>query len=1201
MYHFSLVSRQKGAILQLIDGSIQAFNPDAESILELKFERLEEFTDFNSRWRSIEPNESLNPKHLYPAAIVLATGKACENVIMSFTKPSGEVIWLSLDAQPLFQTKETTPYAVVINFWEIATPERVEDGCESAKNELQIANERFELAAKAVNCLIFDWDLRIDRIERSCGLTAILGYSLEEAEPTLQWWFDRMHPEDFKNLDNDAFWDDLNKNGRYHSEYRMRHRDGHYIWVEDRSIAVKDSSGKIIRIVGSITDVSDRYRGEIERKQAEIEIAEREQRYRYIFEAVGVSVWEEDFSELKTAIERLKAEGVNDFRAYCAEHPEFVREAIAMVRILDVNQITLQMFEAEDKQQLLNSLAQIFMPETTAAFIDELIAIANEETFYSGETVSQTLKGNRLNVLFTIRFPPANQRFDRVLVSLVDISDRVKAETALREKTAILDAINQATSTLIFAKDIQGRFTLVNPGTIELIGKPESEIIGKTDLDINLDINIDPDDAMVVMENDRLIMETGETKVFEETVKFPQHTRTYLSTKFPYRDEAGNIIGIIGVSTDITDRKRTSEQLARQAQLLDLTYEAIFVRDIDNSIVYWNRSAEELYGWKEFEAIGQNSHTFLQTQMSVAISKGDRDGQIKIPNSCNDLDRILLHTENWQGELIHTRRDGRQIVVESRQVLVKDEDTNATGILEVNRDITDRKQMEKSLLHSEERLQSFFRANTIGVIYGDVHGNILEANDEFLRIVGYTREELETGRLRWNEITPEEFLPLDREKIAEAKERGACTAYEKEYICKNGNRVPVLVGYGLVGEAREESVAFILDLSDRKQAFAREKVAREEAENANRIKDEFLAVLSHELRSPLNPILGWTQMLQTYSFDEEKKAQGLAAIERNAKSLLNLIDDLLDIARILRGKMNLKVAPVDLVDTIQAALETVSLAANAKSIAIETKLASIGQVMGDFSRLQQIIWNLLSNAIKFTPNGGRIDLRLDRVGNEAQITVSDTGKGIESKFLPHVFEYFRQADSSTTRQFGGLGLGLAIVRHLVELHGGRINVSSLGIDSGATFTVNLPLLDSELESDRNLEVFSQQINLTGTKVLLVEDDPDNLEFLALTLSYYQADVIPCSCPQEALVALENDQPDILISDIAMPEMDGYELLQQIRNLQRDRDRQIPAIALTAYARTEDAEKALSAGFQRHISKPVDLNLLANTILEILQE
>ncbi|MGL5877811.1 MAG: hybrid sensor histidine kinase/response regulator, partial [Xenococcaceae cyanobacterium] len=1096
-----------------------------------------------------------------------------------------------------FQIRETTPYAVVTNFFEITTPERIEDGCESDKNELQIANERFELAAKAVNCLIFDWDLEIDRIERSCGLTAILGYSLEEAEPTIQWWFDRMHPEDFKNLDNDAFWDNLDKNNRYHSEYRMRHRDGHYIWVEDRGIAVKNSSGKIIRIVGSTTDVSDRYRASVEHKQAEIEIAEREQRYRYIFEAVGVSVWEEDFSQLKAAIERLKAEGVTDFRAYCAEHPEFVREAIAMIRILDINQITLQMLEVEDKQQLLNSLAEIFLPETTEAFIEEILALANEETFYSGETVLQTLKGNRLNVLFTIRFPPANQKFDRVLVTLVDISDRVKAETALREKTAILDAINQATSTLIFAKDRQGRYTSVNPATIELIGKPESEIIGLTDLDINLD----RDDAMAVMENDRLIMETGETKVFEETVKFPQHNLTYLSTKFAYRDEAGNIIGIIGVSTDITDRKRTSEQLARQAQLLDLTYEAIFVRDIDNNIVYWNRSAEELYGWTGAEAIGQNAHLMLQTQFSVASAKSGSHGRKEIPSDCAELDKILIQTEGWQGELIHTQRNGRQIIIESRQVLVKDECGNTTGILEVNRDITVRKQMEKRLFHSEERLQSFFKANTIGVIYGDVHGNILEANDEFLRIIGYTREDLQAERLRWNELTPEEFLPLDREKIAEARERGACNAYEKEYICKNGNRIPVLVGYGLVGEAREESVAFILDLSDRKQAFAREKAAREEAENANRIKDEFLAVLSHELRSPLNPILGWTQMLQTYSFDEEKKAQGLAAIERNAKSLLNLIDDLLDIARILRGKMNLKVAPVDLVYTIQAAIETVSIAANAKSIAIETKLGLIGQVMGDFSRLQQIIWNLLSNAIKFTPNGGRIDVRLDRVGNEAQITVSDTGKGIESKFIPHVFDYFRQADSSTTRQFGGLGLGLAIVRHLVELHGGRVNVSSLGIDFGATFTVNLPLLNSELESDRDLEVSSQQIDLTGTKVLLVEDDPDNLEFLALTLSYYQAEVIPCLCPQEALLALKNDKPDILISDIAMPEMDGYELLQQIRNLQGDRSKQIPAIALTAYARTEDAEKALKAGFQRHISKPVDLNLLANTILEVLKE
>jgi PAS domain S-box-containing protein len=618
---------------------------------------------------------------------------------------------------------------------------------------LQIANERFELAAVAVNCLIFDWDLESDRIERSCGLTTILGYSPEEAEPNLDWWHDRIHPEDFKTLENETFWDNLAKNGRYRSEYRMRHRDGHYIWVEDRGVAVKDDSGKIVRIVGTTTDISDR-------KQTELALLEQEQRYRYIFEAVGVSVWEEDFARVKAAIERLKAEGIEDFSAYFAEHSEFVQEAISMVRLVDVNEITVQMFEAEDKQQLLNSLNRIFLPETTEAFIEEMLAIANEESFYAGETVVQTLKGKRLDVLFTLRLPLANQPFDRVIVTLVDISERVGAEKTLREQTAILDAINQATSTLIFAKDRHGHFISVNPATIELIGKPESEIIGRTDLDIRLD----RDDAIAVMENDRQVMEIGETKVVEETVRFPEHIRTYLSTKLPYRDEAGNIIGTIGVSTDISDRKRTQKQLAQQAQLLDLTYEAIFVRDIDNCIVYWNRGAEELYGWSSERSIGQNAHLMLQTQLSLASAKGGSQGREEIPSCCDELDKILLQTGQWQGELIHTRRDGTQIVVESRQVLIADESGNATGILEVNRDISDRKQMEQRLLHSEEGLQSFFRANTIGVIYGDIHGNIIEANDEFLRIIGYTKEDLQTGRLRWDNLTPEEFLSLDRER-----------------------------------------------------------------------------------------------------------------------------------------------------------------------------------------------------------------------------------------------------------------------------------------------------------------------------------------------------------------------------------------------------------------------------------------------------
>jgi signal transduction histidine kinase/ActR/RegA family two-component response regulator len=407
----------------------------------------------------------------------------------------------------------------------------------------------------------------------------------------------------------------------------------------------------------------------------------------------------------------------------------------------------------------------------------------------------------------------------------------------------------------------------------------------------------------------------------------------------------------------------------------------------------------------------------------------------------------------------------------------------------------------------------------------------------------------------------------------------------------NVNSAPILDSEGQIVAA----VVVFQDVTDRKQTeqereqlLEREQTAREEAERANRIKDEFLAVLSHELRSPLNPILGWSRLLQTRNFDAARTTEALATIERNAKLQAELIEDLLDVSRILRGKLSLNVTPVALTSTIQAAMETVRLAAEAKSIQMYTKLESeVGVVSGDASRLQQVVWNLLSNAIKFTPQGGRVDIRLERIGSQAQITVSDTGKGISVDFLPYVFDYFRQADATTTRKFGGLGLGLAIVRHLVELHGGTVQADSPGEGQGATFTVRLPLLLSQLQSDRCLDQSEPSLDLNGVEILVVDDDTDAREFVTFLLEQYGARVRAVSSASEALTALTQSVPDVLLSDIGMPDVDGYMLMQQVRTLPPEQGGQIPAIALTAYAGEINYQQAIAAGFQSHISKPVE--------------
>jgi PAS domain S-box-containing protein len=395
-------------------------------------------------------------------------------------------------------------------------------------------------------------------------------------------------------------------------------------------------------------------------------------------------------------------------------------------------------------------------------------------------------------------------------------------------------------------------------------------------------------------------------------------------------------------------------------------------------------------------------------------------------------------------------------------------------------------------------------------------------------------------------------------------------------------------------------------LEERAHLLELEQIARAKAETANRIKDEFLAVLSHELRTPLNAILGWSKLLQSRRLDQAKTSKALATIERNATLQVQLIEDLLDISRILQGKLTLNITKINLKSTILSALETMRLAAETKLIEVSTVFEpDVGQVMGDLTRLQQVVWNLVSNAIKFTPKGGKIEVRLEQADGYAQIIVSDTGKGISAEFLPFVFDCFRQADSTSTRNFGGLGLGLAIVRNIVEIHGGIVKADSQGEGKGAMFTINLPLLPDEsasLTSEQNDPTFltSNSLPLNGIRVLVVDDDTDSRDIIAFVLEQDGAFVIAVSSAFEALESLAEIKPDVLISDIGMPEMDGYMLIHQVRDLTPEEGGKIPAIALTAFARNNDQQEALKAGFQMHLSKPIDPQKLIAAITKVVE-
>lgn len=386
---------------------------------------------------------------------------------------------------------------------------------------------------------------------------------------------------------------------------------------------------------------------------------------------------------------------------------------------------------------------------------------------------------------------------------------------------------------------------------------------------------------------------------------------------------------------------------------------------------------------------------------------------------------------------------------------------------------------------------------------------------------------------------------------------------------------------------------------ERAQLLVQEQRARAEAERLNRLKDEFLSTVSHELRTPLNAILGWSHILRTSKLDETRIQRALETIERNARSQAHLIEDLLDISRIITGKIRLDVQAVALLPVIDAAIETVRPAAEAKNIRLQLVLdPAAGPVLGDSERLQQIVWNLFSNAIKFTPKGGRVRVCLQRINSHVEIVVADTGQGIRESFLPYIFDRFRQADGSISRTFGGLGLGLAIVRQLVELHGGTVQAESPGEGQGAMFTVKLPLLavrPKVVDPERvhpaigGSTALDHTPRLDGLRLLVVDDDADMRDLLTFTLEACGGEVIATASANEAIAILIQTAAslDILISDLGMPEEDGYALLRRVRTLAPEQGGRIPAIALTAYARTQDRMAALLAGFQSHLAKPIE--------------
>ena len=701
------------------------------------------------------------------------------------------------------------------------------------------------------------------------------------------------------------------------------------------------------------------------------------------------------------------------------------------------------------------------------------------------------------------------------------------------------------------------------------------------------------------------------------------------------------------------------------AAIIESAEDAIVSKTLDSIITSWNKGAERVFGYTADEAIGKSI---------LMLIPPDRQHEESII-----LDKISKGERIEHYETIRVRKNGELFDVSLSISPIKAPDGRIVGASKIARDITARKHIERKLKEQTETVETINRLGQLlsaeldlhklvqavtdaateltGAQFGSFFYNVLDENGAsymLYTLSGVPREEFENFPMpRATSLFGPTFRGEGTVRIANVRQDPRYGKNAPYFGMPEGHlpvtsylAVPVILRSGEVlgglffghekpgifterheklieGVAAQAAIAMDnarlyeaaqQSIKEREKLLASEQQARQMAETASRTKDEFLGLLSHELRTPLNAILGWSRMLGS-ELDKETYARAVESIERNAKLHSRLIDDMLDISRIISGKLRLDAQPIDLTTVINAAVDTLRPAAEAKNIRVYVVLDySAGSVFGDSTRLQQVVWNILSNSIKFTPRNGSIQVSLNRVNSHLEIIVSDTGIGIDEEFLPYVFDRFRQADSTTSKKYGGLGLGLSIVRQLVELHGGTVEARNREDSSGAVFTVKLPVMAVRKQPDQQFDQIEKSVqavggsftiecppSIEGVRLLIIDDEPDARMLLTAILEQCGAEVKSGENAEQAILLLKEYKPDILVSDIGLPEVDGYDLIKKIREAEKGTGKRLPAVALTAFARTEDRLKALAAGFNMHIPKPVEPAELIIVISNLAQK
>jgi PAS domain S-box-containing protein len=831
-----------------------------------------------------------------------------------------------------------------------------------------------------------------------------------------------------------------------------------------------------------------------------------------------------------------------------------------------------------------------------------------------------------------------NQRTNQIFQSSSD------GETNLRQ-------IINSVPALISYIDADLTYRFLNTGYEELFDCPAENLIGKKVVEV-----VGDDAFQKVLPHFQKVL-SGEPVEFESTLDYKNGKTRAVEVNFvPDADKTGRVLGFTAHLRDISIRKQTSRTLRERSDKLNLALDAAQLGewswDPATDIITMSPRAADIFGLQPEPNI-----TWANLRETLAAEDRER-ARVAVEEAVAEKKEYDIEYRVYHSE-------GKQLWVSARGRAFYDNEGNVLGMLGIVQDISAQKQIQETMrdqteaLHSineigkqlsaeldlHKLVQSCTDAATelSGAQFGAFFYNVLDergASFMLYTISGVPRSHFENfpmpratalfgptfrgeGILRIHDVHNDERFGKNSPYFGMPAGHLPVVSYLAVPVISRSGEVlgGLFFGHEKPGVFTERAEQIVVGLAgqaaiaiDNARLFETAERARQAAENANRLKDEFLATVSHELRTPLNSILGWSNLIRSGSLDSDMQARALETIERNARSQQQIIEDILDVSRVITGKLRLEITRINLSQIIESAIESISPSAEAKSIQLHTDLrTNEGIINGDAHRLQQVIWNLLSNAIKFTPKGGTVAVKLQRVNSHVEIVVQDSGKGIEPDFLPHVFDRFRQADASTTRIYGGLGLGLAIVRHLVELHGGTVSAASGGADQGATFTVQLPItaLQRETgtsahraESNGDKAVFHSEQDsnlasrLNGMRILCLDDEADARELLLAVLSQYGASVKIAGSAREALETLKLWKPDIIVSDIGMPHEDGFTFIKKLRALSHEQGSNVPVVALTAYARAEDRAQILAAGFQAFVSKPVEADELAAIVAQL---